>query len=273
LPYAQLDVAACSSFDCTYEVFDTTRIATAIDSHRTAQLIALPSYHLKHTKMNNSQAANAFTSTNQVANGGIEKKKKNRPGQKARKAKKRQQLALLEAGQGKHGSLDEPNGDTGEAADQEPNGVDGHTPDKEQSLPGQDELPELDQGEEKEKKKKKKKKKSKANIARDKAKSEKWLAARDARAQAAQDQKPADSRSGMMTLSAMPMFLLLFMLTDHEEDFGSDFSPPPSVEELREHEGKLRLSAMSISFVLSTNLFSKTRTSGAISRFPLIQGS
>jgi hypothetical protein len=114
-----------------------------------------------------------------VTNSGIEKKnKKNRPGQRARRAKHRK-LALLDA-QEQRDSLNESKGasghatdqDSGDASDDAVNDKSGDTPDgKTASAP-------FDREEEKKKQKKKKmKKKSKANIARDKARSDKWLAA------------------------------------------------------------------------------------------------
>jgi hypothetical protein len=147
--------------------------------------------------MRSNHTADTVSSINHVANGGIEKKKKKtRPGQKAREAKRRR-LARLEAAQEQRDSLNESNTNPGHATNQEPGDALNDAADrKSDNAPdGKMTYVPVNEGKGKEegREKKKKRKKSKSQLARDRARAEKWRAkkAQEATTQGAETALPA----------------------------------------------------------------------------------
>jgi hypothetical protein len=123
--------------------------------------------------MRSNNTANTVASINHVANGGIEKKKKKktRPGQKAREAKRRR-LARLEAAQEQRDLLNESNTNPGHATNQEPGDASNDVFDRKYDNAHIGETTSVPVNGVK----KKKRKKSKGQLARDRARAEKWRA-------------------------------------------------------------------------------------------------
>jgi hypothetical protein len=141
----------------------------------------------KHAYMRSNNTANTVASINHVANGGIGKKKKTRPGQRARQAKRRR-LARLEAAQEQRDSLNESNTNPGHATNQEPGDALNDAVDCKF-----DNAPHCETTSVPVNVVKKKRKKSKGQLARDRARSEKWHAkkAQEAAAQGHETALPA----------------------------------------------------------------------------------
>jgi hypothetical protein len=149
--------------------------------------------------MGSNHTADTVSSTNHVANDGIEKrKKKTRPGQKARQAKRRR-LVRLEAAQEQRDSLNESNTKPGHATNQESGDAlndavgrkfDNAPNDKMTSVPINGGRGEGEGGE-------KKRKKSKHQLARNRARAEKHRA-KEAQAAAAQGPETALPAAGFV---------------------------------------------------------------------------
>jgi hypothetical protein len=165
------------------------------------QLTPLPSYHSKHADIRSNHTANTVASINHVANGGIEKKKKKtRPGQKARQAKRRR-LARLEAAQEQLDALNESNTNPGHAINQEPgDALNDAVSRKSDNVPNGEmtHVPVNGGKGEGEGGERTKRKKSKYKLARDRARAEKWWAEKAQAAAAAQGPETALPAAGFV---------------------------------------------------------------------------